>query len=541
MTQHGARRLAALAIALGAAVGLASCAGADAGAEAAGDPVTGGTLTFLESTDYGAQGGFAVQNTAWGPSMVNPQLVDRLTYQNPETKQIEPWLAESWDVSEDGLVYTFHLRDGVTFSNGDPVDAAAVQAVYEQRAFGDEAKEVPPLQFFKSVQSVDAPDAGTVVVTLSAPDNSFLQATSIYVAGIVAQETLDLAFDGQSQVENTVGSGPFTVAEATPSTVTLAAREDYDWAPPSAGHQGRAYLDEVVFQSVLEDSSRTGSILAGQADIARSVQPVDEQTLRDSGVDVESFTVLGETNHLLLRQDNPILADEAVRRALLVGTDRAEITEAVLSESYRPATGFLTESDPYYLDLAEELAYDPDAAERILDEAGWTVGDDGIREKDGQRLALEGWIGNLYQSSGPVLELVKSQWEEIGVEFDLTEPDGATLWAAMSQPNAAIFQAQMSQADPGILRTTHYSGVRTNYSSQIDDPGLDALLDAQAVAATDEERLEAVQAVQQYLYDHAIYVPLYEEAQVFAVGKDVHGFATDPVARVSLYDTWKSQ
>ena len=538
-------RVTALVSAVAVAVGLSGCAGsvpaAEPGAEPPTQPVQGGTLTFLDPTDYAGQGGMAVQNVAWGPSMITPQLVDRLTYQNPETQEIEPWLAESWEVSDDQRTYTFTIRDGVTFSNGETLDAAAVKGVYDQRTFGDEDLGVPKMTYFSSIESTEAVDSRPFVVHLSQPDNSLLQATSMYAAGIVAPETVAKPYDEQSQLENSFGTGPFVLAEDTGSKITLSAREDYDWAPPSLDHQGRAYLDGIVFQSVPEDSARTGSMIAGQADVIRGVQPFNEQVIEDNELRLEHVPVDGEVNHLVIRPENPLIADDAVRQALLKGTDREELTQTVLSENIKPATSLLISESPYYTDLRAELAYDPEGAKQALEDAGWEVGSDGIRERDGERLSLDGWVSSYYPTSRQTMELIKAQWQEIGIELNLAEPDSATFVASITQPEAAIFQGQMSQADPGILRSTHYTDKRISYSSQFDDPALDALLDAQATATTDAERKEAVVAIQRYFIENAYVVPLYEETQIFALGEGVHGFETDPVARTWFYSAWKEQ
>lgn len=538
-------RFRLLAVGLALTALLSGCAGG-AGATETGtapstEPVHGGSLTFLDPTDFTGQGGFAVQNVAWGPSMVTPQLVDRLTYQNPETFEIEPWIATEWTVSDDRLTYTFTLRDDVTFSNGQALTAEAVKAVYDQRAFGDEDLGVPKMTYFSSIESTGAPDATTFIVHLSQADNSFLQATSMYAAGIVAPATVERPYDEQSQLENSYGSGPFVVTENTGTKITMAAREDYDWAPPSLEHQGRAYLDELIFMSVPEDSARTGSVVAGQADVIRGVQPFNEQVITDKDLQLIHVPVDGEVNHLVIRPENPLIAEEAVRQALLKGTDREEITATVLSENIKPATSILISNSPYYTDLSDELAYDPEGAKAELDAAGWVVGDDGIRVRDGERLSLDAWVSSYYPTSRQTMELIKAQWAEIGVELQITQPDSATFVASITEPGTPVFQGQMSQADPGILRSTHYTDKRISYSSQFDDPKLDALLDAQATAATDEERHDAVTAIQEYFIDNAYVVPLYEETQVFALGQDVHGFETDPVARTWFYNTWKDK
>ena len=162
-------------------------------------------------------------------------------------------------------------------------------------------------------------------------------------SAIVAQETLELPYEQQCQLENFVGTGPFTVTDVVPEQeYTLAVREDYDWAPASLEHQGRAYLDEIQVIVTPEDSVRIGALTSGQGDAIRTVQAYDEPGLEDKGFTVLAPQTNGVNPQLALRFTNPLLADLDVRRALQLATDPAEIVETLFSDNYKPATSVLS-------------------------------------------------------------------------------------------------------------------------------------------------------------------------------------------------------
>src|SRR6478735_4169780 len=248
---------------------------------ATGDPASGGTLTFYDPVDYSA---WQITNTLWSNSNVTDNIVDRLTWQDPESGEIVPWLAESWEISEDELTYTFHLRDGVTFSNGDPVDAQVVADNYDLHGFGDEKRGIAPDTFFSDYEGSEVIDPLTVEFTFSKPNAGFLQVTSVYRSGILAQSYLDLDWNDQGLAENLIGSGPFVI-DSTDGTsgVTLVRRDDYDWAPEGSDHDGPAYLESIVFKTVPEAGTRVGALQSGEAHIARNIAPYDEETVTAGG------------------------------------------------------------------------------------------------------------------------------------------------------------------------------------------------------------------------------------------------------------------
>src|SRR5690606_2924086 len=159
-----------------------------------------------------------------------------------ETLEIEPWIAESWTVNDTATEYTFTLRDGVTFSDGTALDAAAVAANFDTYGLGNPELKLPVSEVINNYDHSEIVDPLTVKFFFHNPSPGSLQGTSVIGSGLVSPETLALPYEEQCQLKNIVGSGPFTVSDQViDKEIDLAAREDYDWAPASFEHQGRAY------------------------------------------------------------------------------------------------------------------------------------------------------------------------------------------------------------------------------------------------------------------------------------------------------------
>lgn len=158
-------------------------------------------------------------NSIWSNSQVSNNLAERLIWQDPITGEYKPWLAESYQTSDDHLAYTFKLRSGVTFSDGTPLDAAVVKANFDQHGFGDESLGITQDPFWTDYAGTDVVDDSTVVVRLSKPNAGFIQILSNYRASsILGKSTLEKDLNGQSDLRNWVGTGPFVVESVEGTT-----------------------------------------------------------------------------------------------------------------------------------------------------------------------------------------------------------------------------------------------------------------------------------------------------------------------------------
>ncbi|GIG19541.1 ABC transporter substrate-binding protein [Cellulomonas chitinilytica] len=537
--------LASAAAVTALATGLAGCGGStpEAATETTGEPVSGGTLTFYDPVEYTA---WAPTNSIWSNSQVSGNLAERLVWQDPKTGDFKPWLAASWEISDDHLTYTFTLKDGITFSNGDPLDAETVKLNFDQHGLGDKALGIPVDPFWGDYAGTDVVDALHLQVRLTKPNAGFLQILSNYRASsILGKPFLALDLNGQGKLENWVGTGPFVVESVSGTTgVTLTRRADYDWAPEGSAHQGEAYLEKVVFKTVPEASTRVGALQSGEAQVSRNIAPYDEETVTSGGGQLVAIPIQGQTNALTVQLDAhaPTL-EKDVRLALQAATDREEINATVLSPSYPVPTSLLVQGTPLRGESSDHLTYDLDKAKSLLDKAGWKAGTDGIREKDGQRLHFEIWVAPYYQVSQAVLELLQSQWKKAGVELHINSAS-LTEYEAVQAARGDTWtfaQGQSSTADPSVLRAAYASYRQNSTHNPTPDATLDELLGAQALEFDPEKRKAAVQDIEDYVLEQGYSIPLYDETQVFGLAPDVHGFATESTGRSWLYDTWIGQ
>jgi peptide/nickel transport system substrate-binding protein len=545
------RRLAGLTAVVSAAALLAACgSGGDGGGSgspegsgsgsdaAAGDPVEGGELLYLEyqpyTTLYPPQSGFYPN----GALIAN--ITDRLLYQDPETLEFSPWIATDWTVNTDATEYTFNLRDGVTFSDGSPLDAEVVAKNFDAYGLGDAEAGFPVSEQINNYVSSEVVDADTVTFRFSAPSPGFLQATSANGAGLLSSATLDGDLDAYAPGNGTgvVGSGPFVIAEETVGTeILLEARDDYDWAPAESEHQGRAYLDGVRFSVTPEDSVRIGALTSGQTDVIRYVQAYDEAQVEQAGLQLFAPQTQGVNNSLSLRFTNDILSDINVRKAIVAGVNAQEVVDTVFTPNYPVATGVLSHTALGYVDHEAELAYDPDEANRLLDEAGWTLGSDGIREKDGQKLTLVASEAKPQPLSRDTLTLVAQQLKAIGVDLQILAADSGTYAEAIKDPDQVqLYHSMVGRTDLDVIKSQYAS---TNRNANLsNDAELDRLLGLVASTADPAARLQASADAQQYLVDQAYVIPLFEEPQVYGAQDYVKGFGWDTVARPVFYNTW---
>lgn len=541
MARHS-RTVAAGMLAATLAIGMTACTSASAqtATSAGGDPVEGGTLVFLESQAptcfYAGGSGF------YPVATILNQIGDKLTYQDPKTREISPWLATGWEINDDATEYVFTLRDDVTFSDGTPLDAETVALNFDHFGLGDAGLGLAAQEFVSNYVGSEVIDDHTVKFTFSAPSPGFLQATSVVGSAILAKSTAELPYEAQCQLENVVGTGPFEVTDIVPEQeYKLAVREDYAWAPEAVEHQGRAYLDGIDIIVTPEDNVRSGALTAGQAHAIRGVQVYDFESIEAAGANVHLAPTNGVNPQYALRSSHPLLKDVRVRQALLKGTDTEAIIETVFQGRFERATSPLSAGATGYVDISDKLAYDPDEAKRLLDEAGWIPGSDGIREKDGERLELTTWVLSVFPLNQELNELVAKQWEEIGVSLKIDVPDPATLTAGQKDPQQLqVAITHVGRVDPDVLKSNfHSASARNALVSQ--DAELDALLNELSSLPTEDARYAKAAEVQNYLIDNALTIPLYELPQTFATAPSVQGFGWEPVGRASLYDTWIQQ
>ncbi|WP_010120451.1 ABC transporter substrate-binding protein [Corynebacterium nuruki] len=497
-----------------------------------GPPVSGGTLRVAFDADITCADGQQVgNNTALN---VSRQLTDSLTDQDPATGKIVPWLAESWEVSDDSTTFTFHLRDGVHFTDGTPFTSQSVKDNFEGIVdLG--AKSSLGSTYLAGLTGIDTPDPRTVTVRFAEPDAQFLQASSTMTLGFYAPSTLAETPE-QRCTGDLVGTGPFTLTDFSPAGgASLVRNDDYRWGSALAQHQGPAYLDGIDFTVVPESGVRNGSLASGQIDVDTAVQPQDEELLDQSGFPIVDRPNPGVNYSLFPNWKKGPFTDPRVRQAVNAAVNRDELT-AVLSARQKPATSVLGSTTPGYTDQSDLLRHDPDTANRLLDEAGWTGRDsDGFRTKDGARLTVP--VG--YWQTAPFLELVQQQLRAVGVDLQLEKKTMAETSAAQQARTNDVEFYNLTRSDPDVLRTVFDAGgrnVNNRPAGHVDD------LLGDSLATTDPAtRARTVGDITADLVRDGNVIPLVELSGISATAPDVHGYRYEASSRLQLLDTWLSE
>lgn len=542
---HAPRRplLVAAAAALTAALTLSACG--DGGA-ADGEPSEGGTLTYLEhqpfDTLYPPAAGFYPNG-----AVIN-NITDRLLWQDPETLELHPWIAtELPEVNEDATEFTFTIRDDVTYSDGTELTAENVVKNFDLYGLGDADRNLIVSEAINNYERGEVIDETTVRFHFSESSPGFPQATSTINSGLVSDATLDRSEDefGPGNATEIIGSGPFVLTEEELGTeYTLEAREDYDWAPPAHEHQGAPALDAVQVIVTPEDSVRIGSLTSGQADVARQIEAQDEGQVEASEAEIVSFGTKSVNNAFNFRIGHPILEDVDVRRAFIHAVDREAVLENLYTDSYPLATSPLASDALGYADQSEHYEYDPEAAEELLEEAGWEEDSDGIRvNAEGERLHLVVNEAHPQPRSAELVTLVAQQLREVGIELELLSGDRAQQNAdAQDLELVQIFHSMVGRADYDVIKSQYHSDNRNvllnGYEGEVFDPELESLLEDIASLPEEEDRQAASEEVQAYLAENAYVLPFFEEPQVYGVQPHVQGFAAESVARPSFYGVW---
>lgn len=501
----------------------------------AGEVTQGGTLRLAVGSDAGC---VDPQQVGSNDSIYSVRhLVDSLTDQDPETGEIVPWLAESWEVDDEARQYTFTLQEGVTFSDGSPLDAEAVAANLDAIVdLGGRAAQASG--YLTGYTGTEIVDDLTLTVSFDQPNAQFLQATSTHFLGILSEESVAQSPD--ERCAGVIGSGPFELETYEPNaSIVLTQRADYGWGSSLWDHEGAPYLDRVEVSVVPESGVRVGSLQSGQLDLIGNIAAQDETALQGSGAQLLARSNPGVPFGLSLNHDTALLSDPEVRKAISAAIDREEIVEAVFTSYAVPATSILASTTPLYSDQSALLRHDPEAAEQILQDAGYARGDDGVYARDGERAAFEILWFNNAATNAPTLELVQQQLRQVGIEVTLTEGQVAEWGSIIAEGNFEANWSNVTRADADILRTSFHSGLGNTYRLPPSD--LDDVLEEQGGTPDPDRRAELVEQAQQRIVTDLLTIPVVELTTVLAAGEDVRGVRFDAGSRIQLFDAWIQQ
>ncbi|WP_181781116.1 ABC transporter substrate-binding protein [Pseudonocardia pini] len=542
-TRTRARRAWQAAIGILTTVLVATACAGGAQSTDAGSAQEGGDLTFLIDSlgDTWIPNNSAIssfQGHIWG------HVTDKLVYVD-ENGKTSPWIAQSWEQNADATEFTLRLREGVTFSDGTPLDAAAVVANLDMWSKGDATRGINPIGLFpKTYQAAQAVDPATVKVTFSSPTLGFIPTLGYHGSILISPKSLALPAEQQADLSNDIGSGPYVVESwKDDDVVVLRKRADYDWAPEALSHQGPARIDSITYKLVGEQQVRTSSVQSNQADIAYNPSPKELETFKAQGFSVAAPRYLGFVNGFAINTKVAPFDDVKVRQALQHGIDRDQILATVYTPDWLAAESFIQSNVPGATDHKAAFAHDSAKAEALLDEAGWAKGPDGVRTKNGTKLALTLYPNPYLATSKAVDELIAQQLRGIGFEVGIQAYDVVTYGQRVKVGGETVpaYEITRSFIDAGTV-----GGVLTDANKGENWFGLgqsDAKLTelATSIAGASDPALRDAQLdeLQGYVLDQGYFVPITQIVQrLYLQSPRVHDVTYNGIAYANYYTAW---
>ncbi|MUZ62153.1 ABC transporter substrate-binding protein [Agrobacterium vitis] len=515
-------------------------------AHSAGNAKDGGDITFLIDSlgntwipNNSAISSF--QGHVWG------HVADKLVYVDADGK-VSPWIAERWDQNEGATEFTLHLKTGVTFSDGTPLDAAAVVANLDIWYAGRKSEGINPIGLFpKTYDHAEAINPSTVKVVFKKPTLGFIPTLGYHGSILISPKTISQPATQQADLSKTSGSGPYVVeAWKEGDFVKLVKRKDYNWGPAAVGHTGPAFLDSITYKLVSEPSLRVAAVQSGQADIAYNASPQELKSLKDEGFTVATPRYLGFVNGWAVNTKLEPYNDVRVRQALQSGIDRQEIIDTVYTSDWKLATSFIQSNVPGATDQSTLLAYDSARAEKLLDDAGWTKGADGIRAKDGKPLLLTLYSNPYLATSKAVDELIAQQLGKIGWKVNIRTYDVVTFTEKVKFAGPAVpaYEVTRSFIDAGTVASilTDANNGENWFALDQSDQKINELRDKIAGAPSLEVRDPLLNELQKYVIEQGYFIPRTQIVQrIYVQSPKLSGEVYNGIAYASYYTAKISQ
>lgn len=507
---------------------LSACAGEPPSSPSA-EPVVGGTLTIATGENTACIDPY--QTVVLDSRTVASAVADSLVYSQPGSLDLEPWLATAWEVNDDATEFTITLREDVTFSDGTPLNADVVKANLDYvKSLG--AKAIRGNGYLANYTGTDVIDDTTAKVSFSSPTAYFMQAMSSPTFAMFGKATTDATPDERC-LGKLVGTGAFTLEDFTVNEgFTLAKREGYTTAPGNNPREGDAYVDEVVFKNVPEAGVRVGLVTSGQADVALGLATQDAKVVSDAGLTVLTGVSPGIPLGMFVNPLVPALSDQKVRQAIQVAVNREEIVEGLLGPESSVATSVLTAGFPGQVDLSAELAYDPERAASLLDDAGWVEGSDGMRTKDGEPLSvIINYVSTYGPEYEPLVQLVASQLKKVGIDAVLENMAPADGPGRLIGGDFQLYVTSIAgESAADLPRLLGY----TLEPETLESSGLAASIAEAARSVSDDGG--ALADVQTTVIDQGFMIPIADTVHIAGVAKNVTGLRFRDKAGLELFN-----
>lgn len=440
----------------------------------------------------------------------------------------EGCLAESWDISEDGRTYTFHIRPNVLFSDGEKCDANAILANFN--AILENRERHTWLEMMNLLVGVSAPDENTFVIEMSEPYYPML--TELGCIRPFAMISPSCMINGSTKdgVNGHIGTGPYVLTDFVTDEYAVFERNENYWGKAPA-------IRKITVKVIPDNQTRIMALESGEIDLIFGKNMIDADAISQY-LDSDRFTVgLSDptsTRHIVMNTTREILGDPAVRKALQHATDRQTISDGIFYGLEQPADTLYATTVPYCNVGLKPYEYSTETAAQILDEAGWVLGSDKMRAKNGRQLALDLLYNSDSVTEKTIAEYLQSEYLKLGISMTIHGEEEQSYRDNMKAGNFdMVFNICWGMPyDPQSSLAAMRAPVYGDYAAQQgleDKAEIDEAI-TRILTSTDEaERQELYKSVLTNLHEDAMYLPLTYECNKALYTSALHGvhFGTD--------------
>ena len=497
-------------------------------------PATAQTLNMMKAIDAPH---YDAQRTTWGPTsdIVN-MFQDTLVALDWDGRTPIPYLAKSWTVSPDGKTYTFKLRDDVSFCSGKKFTAEDV--VYSFKRLKSPEIKGPFAWRAGDIKELRAPDPYTVEYELVEPFSELLLQLTMFTNVIHNKESVE-ALGKDYGIKGADGTGPWCFESWQPRTQIALKRHDaYKWGPSMYANKGPVKFEKLIIKIVPEDSSRVAAMMAGQFDITHQFPA---QFIAQAKVAPMLQVQEAKPNFQLLyfgfKTTRPMVADRRVREAMSIAINRAELAKGILLGNADPAFTFVDpdalDFDPKTKDIVKE---DLERAKKLLDEAGWKPGADGVREKDGLKLQPKVYFTQA-GNTPRIAEAIQGYLRRIGVQWQLQPWDSTIAAAKMAEQDYEIWSVTVPYLSAGDLMNIYFNSKNIPTPNRMNwkDAETDEWLHLGRSALTESDRARYYAMVQQKVTREHLWIPVLNINMHQVTNKKVKGARPHMIYQNTFY------
>ncbi len=467
-------------------------------------------ITYARAADVTCLDPVLVSYTA-DIQIVN-MICEELVTTNDDGTEIVPGLAESWDVSEDGLVYTFHIIPGLKFSDGSAVTAEDWKFSFDRAMTTAESSWAFAVE---NIASVETPNDDTVVITQKEATANLLSNLSCFNVALQSKAHYDATNGYTDAGSYPIGTGSYCVSDwVTDDHITLTANPNYHGDAPKTA--------TIKFLTVPDDNSRMMMLKSKEVDVISDIPYSNMEELNSTdGIIAAGLESTGNKYIIFNETSNEALANKEVRQALLYATDKQQIVDMVLNGYGEPAVSFLPMNGLYWNDEITPVEYDVDKAKDLLSDAGYADGFD-----------LEVLVPSGNDTYAQIATILKDMWAQIGVNLTITSLDQAAVYdQEYAMKHQMLFGSWSDDiADPSQLGSYWWDYDASQcFFTGYQNEDAQKIFEQSQYELDDSAREDLYFQLQKIFYDDVVAINMYHADATVALSDSIQGYVQTPL------------